>query len=152
MDAAKADARARKSRDGGEGGKLVEGTHPMSGESSTSGGENAYLFLHVASLVHKLGRADACRVICGCARKTDPTHWPRLFTVCGQPYDLLHTSLAAGLPDCASALLLPLRHASGSAACAQAVQLVRSAAEARGETNLLCQLDAFAQRLVLDDD
>ena len=91
--------------------------------------------------------ADHTRIVAGCARKTDAVHWPRLFAACGSPAEILQVALDAGEPWSAAALLLPLRHASGTGACEAAVHLVREAAEARGLAELERQLDAFQARL-----
>ena len=111
--------------------------------ASGTSGRNGYLFVDVASLVRRLGPLDWCRIVSGCARKTDAVHWPRLFAACGHPSEILQAALDAGETHCAAALLLPVRHASGTSACEAAVNLVRSAAEARGIAALVRQLDAF---------
>ena len=110
-------------------------------------GPAAGMLHRVATLVRQLGHPDWSRVAAGCARKTDAVHWPRLFAACGPPLELFHASLDQGDLRCAAALLLPLRHAEGSAACDEAVQVVRTAAEARGMGALINQLASFCMRL-----
>ena len=105
------------------------------------------LFARVALLIRELGPPDWMRVVAGCARKTDASHWPRLFAACGQPSELFVRCLEHGELACAAAVLLPLRAQSGPEACERAANLVRTAAEAEGHRKLVVQLDVFARRM-----
>ena len=165
LEASKADARTRRLSASGGGvaartnAAEEDGPADMAAPASSRGraangtsGRNGYLFVDVASLVRRLGPLDWCRIVSGCARKTDAVHWPRLFAACGHPSEILQAALDAGETHCAAALLLPVRHASGTSACEAAVNLVRSAAEARGIAALVRQLDAFQVRLAAEQE
>jgi hypothetical protein len=100
-------------------------------------------------------RGVEARIVAGCARKTDASHWARLFAACGDPLELLDACLEAGDVNCAAALLLPVRHVCGTKVCEHMVDKVRAAAErqrARERRDLIKQLDAFGARLRLEGD
>ena len=82
-------------------------------------------------------------------RHAQPLQWCRQLLPSG---GCVLAALDAGETHCAAALLLPVRHASGTSACEAAVNLVRSAAEARGIAALVRQLDAFQVRLAAEQE
>ena len=145
IDAAKADARERRRSFGSANGNGNGAADADDDEGGSKG--SGYLFVRVAMLVRDLGPPDWMRIVAGCARKTDADHWPRLFATCGQPSEICVRSLDAGELQCAAAMLLPLRAQSGAAACERGVGLVRAAAEAKGRTKLVRELDRFLERV-----
>jgi hypothetical protein len=179
VEAAKADARARKAAGNGaeadgahagaHNGAEADGAHDSAhngtynkaeadgagGGGAGGEGAGASLFVHVATLVRELGAPDWSRIVAGCARKTDASYWARLFAACGDPLELLDACLEAGDVNCAAALLLPVRHVCGTKVCEHMVDKVRAAAErqrARKRRDLIEQLDAFGARLRLEGD
>ena len=104
----------------------------------------------VAALLLELPVSERCRVVAGCARKTDPTHWARLFGACGTPLALLRASLGGGDPASAAMLLLPVQHAHGEEAGRHAAREVERLAAARGMAALQRQLGAFLHRSTED--
>ena len=100
----------------------------------------------VAALLLELPVTERCRVVAGCARKTDALYWARLFGACGTPLALLHASLGGGDPACAAMMLLPVQHAHGEEACRDAAREVERAAAERGMAALQRQLGAFLHR------
>jgi hypothetical protein len=114
--------------------------------SATGGASAAAPLETVAALLLELRVTVRCRVVAGCARKTDALHWARLFGACGTPLALLRASLGGGDPACAAMLLLPVQHAHGDEACRDAAREVDRAAAERDMTALQRQLGAFLHR------